>query len=454
MSATLAPPNIVILVADDHRFEAMGSNREFQVRTPTLDRLVREGTSFERAYTMGGLTAAVCIPSRSCLMTGHNTFDAVVSRQTDDITGLQTLSPKLPLLPEIFREAGYNAFGIGKWHNDPASFNRAFNGGDAMFLGGMGDHFNLPLHAYDPGSAYTAPTGSTASRHATDVFVDAALDFLHVQAETTPFLLYLAFTAPHDPRTAPAAYTDRYSPAHMDLTQFPNLYPEHPFDCGDLDVRDELLASRPRQPAETRRHLAEYYAMIAHMDSRIGDILNCLAGTEQADNTIVLYLSDHGLGLGQHGLMGKQNLYEHSLRIPCLWRGPGIPRGRKSSRLVQHRDILPTLCSLAGIQGSSNGDGQPMFTTNGENAGEGRTAILAVYKHLQRCVIEKDLKLIQYFKEREGKAELAYEQLFELKTDPFETNNLAFAPAYGTELVRLREVLCSLQEECRDPLLQ
>ena len=449
-----APPNIVVLMADDHRFGAIGANLEAQVWTPTLDRLMREGTSFERAYTMGGLTAAVCVPSRACLMTGCNTFQSVVGTQVDDSLGLQTLHPGRKLLPEVFRDAGYRTFGIGKWHNDPASFSRAFSGGDAIFLGGMGDHFNLPVHAFDPGGQYTAPGGSTSGRHATDVFVDAALDFLHGQNKATPFFLYLAFTAPHDPRTAPAPYADWYSPDKIDITGFPNLYPEHPFDNGDLAVRDELLAPLPRQPAETQRHLADYYAMISHMDAGMGTILEGLAETGHADNTILLYLSDHGLSLGQHGLMGKQNLYEHSLRIPCLWRGPGIPAGRKSSRLVQQSDILPTLCSLAGIQSPAGVDGQPLFAAAAEDAAEDRTAILAVYKNLQRCVIERDRKLIQYFEHRNGKAALSYEQLFDLQADPFETVNLAFAPAYGGELMRLRRVLRALQAECSDPLGQ
>ena len=444
------PPNIIVLIADDHRFGAIGANLESQVRTPTLDRLMCEGTSFERAYTMGGLTAAVCVPSRACLITGCNTFEAVVSRQVDDYIGLQTLNPGLKLLPEVFRDAGYSTYGIGKWHNDQASFHRAFSGGEAIFFGGMGDHFNLPIHAYDPSGAYTAPAGSTGGRHATDVFVDAALDFLRVQDKATPFFLYLAFTAPHDPRTAPEAYADLYNPEHIDMTGFPNLYPEHPFDCGDLDVRDELLAPLPRQQAGTQRHLADYYALISHMDSRIGDIVDCLTETGQADHTILLYLSDHGLGLGQHGLMGKQNMYEHSVRIPCLWRGPGVPAGRKSSRLVQHMDMLPTLCSLTGIPGPPRVHGQPLF----EGSMESRTAILSVYKNLQRCVMENDLKLIQYFGAQDGRAKLSYEQLFDVQADPFETHNLAFAPAYGGELARLRRALRGLQEECGDPLLQ
>lgn len=447
-------PNIIILMADDHRFGAIGSNLEPQVITPTLDQLIKEGSSFERAYTMGGLTAAVCVPSRACLMTGVHTFDAVCSRQVDDNPMLQTLNPEMQLLPEVFRNAGYETFGTGKWHNDPSSFNRAFSGGDAIFFGGMGDHFRLPIHEYDPSAAYTAPTGTTSGIHATDVFVEAGKDFLRRQDETRPFLLYMAFTAPHDPRTAPIQFAEYYSPVEIDITNFPNLFPEHPFDNGDLKVRDELLAPLPRQQTKTREHLAEYYAMISHMDKGIGDILDCLSETGLAENTLVLYMSDHGLSLGQHGLMGKQNMYEHSLRIPCIWSGPGIPAGVRSRRLVQHTDILPTLCNLTGVKPPHGLSGVPLFDSGLETTQQGRAAALAVYKNIQRCVIESDLKLIQYYKIQSGKAELTFEQLFHLEDDPFETNNQSFSPSFQTDLSRLQEVLKTLQEECKDPLLE
>ncbi len=447
-------PNIVILMADDHRFGAIGSNQEFQVHTPAIERLMAEGTSFERAYTMGGLTGAVCVPSRACLMTGADTFQAVRSRQVDDLAGLQALKSELVLLPELFRNSGYSTYGIGKWHNDRPSYARSFTGGTAIFFGGMGDHFHLPIHEFDPTGKFTSSPETTAGRHATDVFTDAALEFLDQRSRGMPFLLYLAFTAPHDPRTAPSSFMEKYNPREIDITGIPNLYSEHPFDNGDLRVRDELLAPLPRQQSETQKHIADYYTMISHMDARIGDILDRLTSTGLTQDTIVLYLSDHGLGLGQHGLMGKQNMYEHSLRIPFVWRGPGIPAGLKSDRLVQHRDVLPTLCELCRIQAPPGTSGQPLFEAGSESPPDDRNSIMAAYKDQQRCVIESDMKLIQYFQLKEGKSELVYEQLFNLDSDPFETRNLAFSPAFKPELSRLREALKSLQQECQDPLLQ
>lgn len=446
-------PNIVILMADDHRFGAMGSGIETQVITPYLDALAREGTSFERTYTMGGLTGAVCVPSRACLMTGSGAFDAVCSRRIDDIVGLRRLRPDLETLPQVFRNAGYLTHGIGKWHNDKESFSRSFSSGEAIFFGGMGDHFRLPLHAFDPTGVYASPGGALSGRHATDVFADAGVQFLDRQEANSPFLLFIAFTAPHDPRTAPGSFAEMYRPERLDTSIFPNLYAEHPFDNGDLEVRDEKLAPLPRTLPETRRHLADYYAMTSHMDAGIGAILECLDRNGMAEDTIVLYLSDHGLALGQHGLMGKQNMYEHSLRIPCVWRGPGIPANSRDQRLAQHSDVLPTLCKLANVSAPSEAQGMDLFAEAASESLSSRPAILAAYKNQQRCVIEDRFKLVQYFRSGLEGTEMFFEQLFDLAADPYEVDNRAFNPDHAEVLTRLRRNMRDLRVSSNDPYL-
>ena len=220
---------------------------------------------------------------------------------------------------------------------------------------------------------------------------------------------------------------------------------------GDLDIRDELLAAFPRTEAEVRGHVADYYGMISHMDQRIGDILQGLHARGWARNTIVLYLSDHGLALGQHGLMGKQNLYEHSLRIPCVWRGPGIAPGQRSPRLAQHMDALPTLCQLAGIPLPPGVQGVSLFAAERERA---QKPLLAAYKYFQRGLIGDRLKLIRHYVETEVGWRLAYDQLFDVLADPFEMHNLAFAPAYQDAKRHLAGTLRERQREYADPLLE
>lgn len=444
-------PNVLVLIADDHRYHSLGATEEEGVRTPVLDGLIAEGACFDRAYAMGGLTGAVCVPSRACFLTGVNAFDAVRSRTVDDAAGLQALHPQWTPLPQAFRDHGYLTYGIGKWHNDMESFNRSFADGAAIFAGGMGDPFALPVRPYDPSGQYPEANARPGPGHATDVFADAALDFLRTYEAERPFFLYVAFTAPHDPRTAPEPFADMYDPGDPALALPPNAYPRHPFAMGDLDIRDERLAAFPRTEAEVRGHVADYYGMISHMDQRIGDILQSLHARGWARNTIVLYLSDHGLALGQHGLMGKQNLYEHSLRIPCVWRGPGIAPGQRSPRLAQHMDAFPTLCQLAGIPLPQGVQGVSLFAAERERA---QKPLLAAYKYFQRGLIGDRLKLIRHYVETEAGWRLAYEQLFDVLADPFEMHNLAFAPAYQDAKRRLARTLRERQREYADPLLE
>ncbi len=446
-------PNVLVMIADDHRYSAIAEIKEEAVHTPNLDGLIREGICFDRVYTMGGLTGAVCIPSRACLLTGVNTFDSVVSQNVNDNPGLQTIRPQLPLLPQVFREAGYHTFVTGKWHNDRVSLNRCFADGASIFLGGMDDHFATPIRSYDPTGIYPDSATEIISRHSTDIFADTAIQFLRTYEKAEPFFLYVAFTAPHDPRTPPQEFASLHDPYSDDLDLPPNAFPEHPFAAGDLDIRDELLAPFPRTKSVTRKHLADYYGMISHMDQRIGDILNELQSSALASQTIVLYLSDHGLAVGQHGLMGKQNMYDHSLHIPCIIRGPGFPKGQRSDSLLQHIDVFPTLCAAAGLCPPTGLEGVSMLDGRSGSIAEPEQCILSAYKLFQRCVTSSEFKLIHHYVEKEGKWKLAFAQLFDLHADPFEIRNLAYDPRQMANIKQLRSVMKWLQERYNDPIL-
>jgi arylsulfatase A-like enzyme len=145
-----------------------------------------------------------------------------------------------------------------------------------------------------------------------------------------PFFAYVTFQTPHDPKQCPDAYKKRYLEADLPL---PEAYkPEHPFDNGMLKIRDEKLAKFPRGKDEIRRHVAEYYAMITHTDDQIGKILKALDETGKRNNTIIVFAADNGLAVGKHGLMGKQNCYEHSLHFPGSCREPAgsrLPPGQR-----------------------------------------------------------------------------------------------------------------------------
>src|SRR5690606_25798798 len=172
-------------------------------------------------------------------------------------------------------------------------------------------------------------------------------EFLNRDMNSQPFFLYLSYTAPHDPRMAPEEFASQYPPDEILLPE--NFMPEHPFPNGELKIRDENLAPFPRTEENTREHIAAYYAMISHVDAQIGRVLDALDQSGQAENTMIIFAGDNGLAVGQHGLMGKQNLYEHSIRVPLIISGPGIPQGEKRETLCYLLDLFPTLCEFIDI---------------------------------------------------------------------------------------------------------
>ncbi|MGH2561548.1 MAG: sulfatase-like hydrolase/transferase [Thermomicrobiales bacterium] len=443
-------PNILVMIADDHRYSAIGANGDPVVQTPVLDGLAAGGTSFDQAHIQGGLTGAICVPSRACLLTGANVFRAAASREIGDQHGLRTLNPALATLPAVFRQAGYHTHAIGKWHNDTTSFANGFQDGARLFFGGMSDHDRVPLHAFDPTGSYPPDACTPGDGFSTDLFRDAAIDFLNGYQEHDPFFLYLAFTAPHDPRTPPPDYAARYDPDRIPLP--PNFLPEHPFDNGEMRVRDELLDAMPRTPEMVRRHIAGYYGMISHLDARIGTILDTLAATGRAENTIVVYTADHGLALGQHGLLGKQNLYEHSNHIPMILRGPGVPAGTRIDALTYLADLFPTLCDLTGTPIPETVESQslvPLIT--GEQALV-RDRVYAVYKDVQRMVSDGRWKLIRYHRSAACGNGTDRLQLFDLATDPWETRDRSGEPEQQESIRALTDDLAAWQREVGDPL--
>ena len=219
----------------------------------------------------------------------------------------------------------------------------------------------------------------------------------------------------------------------------PNFAPQHPFDNGELNIRDERLAALPRDPEEVRRHIAEYYGMISHLDQQLGRILRVLEETGQAGNTLVIYLADHGLAVGQHGLMGKQNLYDHSIRVPLILAGPGIPSGRRPGGLVYSHDAFPTLCELTGIATPDTVEVQSL-RRQWELDASGREVVFAAYKELQRMLRRDTWKLIEYT----VPGQPLRRQLFDLTTDPCEMHNLVLEPA---QQKRVAEMSAELERQ-------
>ena len=431
-------PNILFLFTDDQRFDTIHALGNEHIQTPNMDSLVRKGMTFSNAYIMGGLNAAVCMPSRAMVMTGRYLFR------------LEEQGRSIPsghvLLPEVLRENGYTTFHTGKWHNGKPAFARSFTTGAKIMFGGMSSHYDIPHHDFDPEGTYAGDQQyRSQEKHSSELYADCVVEFLHGNDGELPFFMFVSFQAPHDPREMPQEYLDRYDPEDIPLPE--NFLPEHPFDNGELDVRDEQLASWPRTPPEIRRHIAAYYAMITHLDDQIGRILEALEASGQADNTIIIFAGDNGLAVGRHGLMGKQNLYEHSVHVPLIMFGPGIKANSRCDAFCYLSDIFPTVCDLIGAPVPASVEASSLAPSlRGEQA-ESRDTVFFAYKNFQRGIRTKRWKLILY--NVNGRQTT---QLFDLQSDPHETTNLAGEPGRQEILFGLKHLMNSWMKKVGDPV--
>lgn len=437
------------MIADDHRYDAIHALGNAEVNTPHLDQLVQRGTTLTHTYIMGSTSPAVCMPSRAMLLTGRSLFHACEAPATSKVP--YAFPEQVKLLPELLRENGYHTHGIGKWHNPKSAHVRCFDSGEAIFFGGMSDHKQVPIHDFDPSGNYPPEKQYIGSKFSTDLFGDAAIDFLQSYDDEQPFCMYVAFTAPHDPRTPPPDFA--YDPASVSVPE--NFLPEHLFDNGAMRLRDEVLAPFPRTPDVIQQHIADYYGMISHLDDKIGQILSALSDREDADNTIIVYTADHGLAVGQHGLLGKQNLYDHSMRVPLIIAGSTIPKNQRCDALCYLYDLFPTLCELADIDIPMSNEGHSLISLIDGTRQTQRESIFAAYQaHIdnavdnkyQRMVRMDAYKLIEYYVEG-----MRHTQLFNLADDPHEMMNLADDPAYTGRLEMMQDELAAWQKKVDDP---
>ncbi|MCR8634719.1 sulfatase-like hydrolase/transferase [Paenibacillus radicis (ex Xue et al. 2023)] len=443
-------PNVVFIIADDHRGESIGAFGNETVQTPVLDSLAASGTSCRNTHIFGGLTGAVCAPSRACVNTGISIFRAMIGKDMMNREHSSVIRPDVRLMPQTKREAGYQTHAVGKWHNDKASFARSFEGGDKLLFHGMSEHTKVPVHDYDPSGAYPKEQEYIERTFSTELFTDSAVKFIEDYREDRPFFLYVAYTAPHDPRTAPEPYASMYDKAAIPLP--PNFMREHPFDTGDMMVRDEKLAIMPRDEGEIREHIADYYAMISHLDAQIGRVVEALKAKGIYDDTLIVYTADHGLAVGQHGLMGKQNVYEHSVRIPLIFRGPGVPENKQELALASNIDIFPTVAGLCNIDLPEETEGVslcPIFAGKSDGV---RGIVCSVYRDTQRMITDGRWKLIRYYRSPLTNTGTERIQLFDLLNDPWETQDLSAEPANAGEIERLASGLALWMQASSDIL--
>lgn len=439
-------PNVLFLFADDMTWKAVHSLSHEDIETPNLDRLVARGTTFTHAYNPGGWHGAICVASRTMLMTGRPLWQA------------KAAEPKLGpdfvargrMWPQQMAAQGYRTCFAGKWHVE-AGHKKVFEqirhfrkGG--MAVDGQNAYFRPEEGKPDTWSASDPAEGGfwQDGKHWSEVMVEDFTAFLG-DADPRPWFMYLAFNAPHDPRQSPKEILDRYPLSRVKLSaNFLPLYPHRAAMGADKGLRDENLAPFPRTPFAVQTHRREYYAAITHLDIQIGRILDELEKSKAADNTYIFFTADHGLSCGEHGLMGKQNLYDASVRVPFIVAGPGVPAGAKIDAPIYLQDAMPTTIKLAGGTVSAEvgfSDLRPLW----EGKGTPRDAAIGAYRDLQRMIEKDGKKLILYPQAKTAR-------VFDLKSDPDEMKDLAATEEGKALAVPLFKRLLEIQQETGDPL--
>ncbi|MFI4860667.1 MAG: sulfatase-like hydrolase/transferase [Phycisphaerales bacterium JB063] len=459
-------PNILVIVTDDQAPFTLSCYGNTICRTPNLDALVERGVVIDRAYHMGSWSGAVCTPSRHMIMTGRTVWHIPGnSNPNHGDAGWVPAGLADQSMAAVFNRAGYVTFRTCKRGNSYEAANAQFT------------------HRHDlTRRGGTAETGS--AWHA-----DRAVEFLHRMAdrdEQRPLLMYLGFSHPHDVRNGLPDLLDHYgaynaddppSEVNPDAPPLPSNYlPAHPFPHGHPNLRDEVAVQgvmRSRSEATIRNEMGREYACIENIDTQIGRVLRQLEAMGELENTYIIFTADHGIAVGRHGLAGKQNLYEHTWRVPMIVAGPDIPHAGRATGNVYLLDILATICDFAGIDPPDTNEGVSFGPVVRGEVETVRDVLYGVYcggtKPGMRSVRLGDWKLIKY-DVLDG--EVRQTQLFNLADNPDELLiehhapavvaltghtpaahqvNLADDPRYAAKRAELEQLLQAEMDRLDDP---
>ena len=436
-----APINILLLMSDDHNHQAL-SCAGSQVRTPNLDRLAAEGVRFTHCFVPN----PICTPARAAIFTGQDNFTNgcyFFGMPIAPAPGSSTFATTL-------RDAGYETWFTGKWHNDGEPWTRGYTSGGPVWRGGTFDHTALPV------VGWSGKQRTPANKYSSELFADAAIDFLRSRDDgARPFCMVMSFTVPHDPWLAPPPYDQMYDARMMEIPANFMAKPPFKFDPASFPaLRDQQQIPWPRPAWAIRAALSQYYGMITHMDGQIGRVLDELERQGVAQDTLVIFVGDHGYSMGSHGFVGKQTMYEEGIRTPLLMRLPRLPRKDRDSavicdELVSLMDLAPTICDAAGVK-LLTAQGQSLL---GLYRGEGdwpRDRIFAAFESQERhgmatrAVRTRTHKFIQHLLTGET-------ELYDLQHDPLEMKNLIESAEHAAMRRELEASLNDWRRASGDP---
>jgi len=461
-------PNILFILSDDQAPHTLSFYGNGICRTPNLDQLAKGGIVLDRAYHMGSMSGAVCSPSRTMMMSGRTLWNLPprgkkhLKKEEGKPSGGDILANTIPA---VFNRAGYSTF-------------RTCKNGNSYGLA------NALFQEVKDKSCRNADDESGSQWHGRQV-----MDYLAAREkkdEKKPFFIFYGFSHPHDARNGREDLLRKYGAENVSeppqklnpkSPKLPvNWLPEHPFHHGHPGLRDEVSVpgvKTSRTEITVRNELGREYACIENIDDQVGLVLQKLEEMGELENTYVFYTSDHGIAVGRHGLMGKQNLYEHSWRVPFVVSGPGIKPGSRAYGNSYLLDVLPTFCDLTGVAIPQTVQGKSLKSVLMGKTETVRDVLYGAYcggtKPGMRSVRKGDWKLIKY-DVLNGKVRRT--QLFNLRSNPEELLvehhskevvektgnkpskdqiNLAVLPQYGEKLAEMERLLLHEMKSLGDP---
>ena len=466
-------PNILYIMTDDHAAHAIGAYGSRVNRTPNLDRLAREGMLFENVFA----TNAICTPSRATILTGQYSH-------VNGVTVFNRFDSSRRTVASLLQQGGYYTGMVGKWHlgSDPVGFDRW------EILPGQGAYVDPILYTATSETTYTG-------RYVTDVVTDLAIEFIRERPKNKPFFLMLHHKAPHrpwqpdqshhvqfadkwipEPSTFWDNYTTRTDALHENeqriATNISNRdlkLPQPPGLTGDslrrwlntspdtvVIIRDGVSVTLRGEALvrwKYQRYMQDYLATVQSVDDNVGRVLDFLDRNGLSKNTIVIYTSDQGFFLGDHGMFDKRFMYEESLRMPFLVRWPaGIKAGTRAGAMALNVDFAPTFLDAAGLTVPADMQGRSLMPLlRGKPPASWRSSMYYRYYHdpgdhntrTHYGVRTKTHKLIYFWKKDQW-------ELFDLVNDPLEMNNLYGQPGHDALTSSLKAELARLKREVRD----
>jgi len=458
-------PNILFILVDDQSpFDLKAYNPNSALQTPTLDRLAAQGMVFDGAYHMGAFVGGVCTPSRHMIMSGRTVWHLPIGPHAS-----AHCPPNLEqnTIPAVFNRAGYDTMRTCKIGNSYEAANRLFTvRKDATKRGGTDES----------GSAW----------HGDQVM--AYLQQREAAQDRDPFYIHFGFSHPHDTRDGKPELLAKYGatnhtdpaappPSHPKQPALPGNYlPAHPFPHGHPGLRDEVSVSgvwERRDERTIRNELGREFACSEAIDIQIARVLQKLETMGELENTYIVYTADHGMAIGRHGLQGKQNLYQHTWRVPFIAKGPGIKPGTRAEGNIYLLDLLATFCDLAGIGAPASNEGLSFRPVLEGRRPAVRDVLYGVYsggtKPGMRSVKQGDWKLVKFDAMNGAVRET---QLFNLKENPHEfleqhhaaavvaltgakpaahQRNLAGDPRHAAKLAEMEALLLAEMRRLHDP---